>query len=259
MELSPLSPPPLIVIHFDSRPDGSGAVRRSLKLAGLTAEVRRVDDGARQAHTETLTEALGGVLDVVVVSSLPRAEARGVLDVLAAHVPQLPVVFFGYEAGEPEAYEAVERLCRSGAARVDNPAHLALVVRRLLEGRGTGRALSQCFEALRREARQFRLAFEYGAVGMAVLGPDERFLEVNPAFCQMLGYSADEFLRLGAADVTHPDDHAADLALLITMAALRRSESRGGHYRADYPDEDPKQAMRALVMPGAAETVRVGS
>ena len=52
--------------------------------------------------------------------------------------------------------------------------------------------------------------------------------------------------------------NAADLALLITMAALRRSESRGGHYRADYPDEDPKQAMRALVVPGAADTVRVG-
>lgn len=53
--------------------------------------------------------------------------------------------------------------------------------------------------------------------------------------------------------------NAADLALLVTMAALRRSESRGGHYRADYPDEDPKQAMRALVVPGAADTVRVGS
>jgi L-aspartate oxidase len=52
--------------------------------------------------------------------------------------------------------------------------------------------------------------------------------------------------------------NAADLALLITMAALRRSESRGGHYRADYPDEDPKQAMRALVVPGAVETVKVG-
>ena len=50
---------------------------------------------------------------------------------------------------------------------------------------------------------------------------------------------------------------AADLALLIVLAALRRSESRGGHYRADYPEEDPAQAMRTLVMPGAVETVSV--
>jgi len=51
--------------------------------------------------------------------------------------------------------------------------------------------------------------------------------------------------------------NAAELGLLITMAALRRSESRGGHYRADYPDEDPKQAMRALIVPGAADVVKV--
>lgn len=52
--------------------------------------------------------------------------------------------------------------------------------------------------------------------------------------------------------------NAAELALLIVMSALRRSESRGGHYRADYPEEDPMQAMRALVVPGAASAVRVG-
>ena len=51
--------------------------------------------------------------------------------------------------------------------------------------------------------------------------------------------------------------NAAELAMLIVLAALRRSESRGGHYRADYPEEDPKQAMRALVAPGAAEAVKV--
>ncbi len=52
--------------------------------------------------------------------------------------------------------------------------------------------------------------------------------------------------------------NAVSLGLLMTVAALRRSESRGGHYRADYPEEDPKQAMRALVVPGAAPLERVG-
>jgi L-aspartate oxidase len=51
--------------------------------------------------------------------------------------------------------------------------------------------------------------------------------------------------------------NAAELGLLIVLAALRRSESRGGHYRADYPEEDPKQAMRALVAPGAADAVKI--
>ena len=50
---------------------------------------------------------------------------------------------------------------------------------------------------------------------------------------------------------------AADLGLNIVMAALRRSESRGGHYRADYPEPDPAQAVRTLVMPGPVDTVLV--
>ena len=51
--------------------------------------------------------------------------------------------------------------------------------------------------------------------------------------------------------------NALDLALMIVMSALRRSESRGGHYRADYPDLDPKQEHRILIDPGAVETVVV--
>jgi L-aspartate oxidase len=42
---------------------------------------------------------------------------------------------------------------------------------------------------------------------------------------------------------------AADVARLVVAAALRRSESRGGHYRADYPDADVFQANRNLVEP----------
>lgn len=50
---------------------------------------------------------------------------------------------------------------------------------------------------------------------------------------------------------------AVQLSEMIVMAALRRSESRGGHYRADYPESDPIQEHRALVDPHPADLVPV--
>ena len=48
---------------------------------------------------------------------------------------------------------------------------------------------------------------------MALVSRDGRFLHVNPALCDIVGYTPDELLAKTVPDITHPDDLAADLAL----------------------------------------------
>ncbi|MGN6257355.1 MAG: PAS domain S-box protein [Solirubrobacterales bacterium] len=64
-------------------------------------------------------------------------------------------------------------------------------------------------ERRRREAEhRFETAFSRAA-GMALAGIDGRWLRVNPAFCEMTGYAAEELYGLTYSDITHPDDLAA--------------------------------------------------
>lgn len=70
------------------------------------------------------------------------------------------------------------------------------------------------------EAR-FRSAFASAAIGMAMIHPDGRFIQVNDTFCQFLGYEADELLRLSIADVSHPEDLVENHDL-IRQALKRR-------------------------------------
>jgi len=51
----------------------------------------------------------------------------------------------------------------------------------------------------------FRSVFHHAA-GMAIIAPAGRWLTVNPALCETLGYAENELLACSFQDLTHPDD-----------------------------------------------------
>ena len=67
---------------------------------------------------------------------------------------------------------------------------------------------------LRDQDKLFESAFQYAAIGMALVGTNGRFLRVNRSLCELSGYSEDELLNLTFQSITHPDDLHADLSLL---------------------------------------------
>ncbi len=60
------------------------------------------------------------------------------------------------------------------------------------------------------------------------------------------------------APISRAEDDVATVAGLVLDAALARRESRGGHYRQDYPEEAAGGASRSFVQPAKAPVVPLG-
>ena len=59
---------------------------------------------------------------------------------------------------------------------------------------------------LRESEERFRGVFEHAQGGMCVGGLDGRLMQVNAAFCRMVGYSEEELLAKTWMELAHPDD-----------------------------------------------------
>ncbi len=66
-------------------------------------------------------------------------------------------------------------------------------------------------EQLRASEERFRRYFDLGLIGMAITSPTKSCLDVNDELCRILGYQRHELLRMTWAEITHPEDLAADV------------------------------------------------
>ena len=73
------------------------------------------------------------------------------------------------------------------------------------------RQLAATEDRLRQSEARFRAAFDRAAIGIALVAPDGRWLEVNPKLCEIVGYGREELLSLAFQDIAHPDDRETGL------------------------------------------------
>ena len=71
---------------------------------------------------------------------------------------------------------------------------------------------------LQESEERFRLTIDEAPIGMALVALDGRFVRVNRALCEIVGYSSAELTGLTFQAITHPDDLDADLALKDQLA-----------------------------------------
>ncbi len=77
---------------------------------------------------------------------------------------------------------------------------------------------------LQESEERFRSAFDYAAIGMALVSQEGHWLQVNRSLCQIVGYSEEELLAMDFQAITHPEDLGD---LLLQQSRLMKSQVAG--------------------------------
>src|SRR5437899_7004911 len=111
--------------------------------------------------------------------------------------------------------------------------------------------VSDVTEKLRAEAAEsesetrFRTLFQQAQAGMAFASLDGHITTVNPAFCELVGYSDTELRTLSMLDITHPDDVAA---MQDAMHPMLAGEEEGCRIEKRYTRKDGEHVWVDLTM-----------
>jgi diguanylate cyclase (GGDEF)-like protein/PAS domain S-box-containing protein len=92
---------------------------------------------------------------------------------------------------------------------------------------------------------RFRTLFEQAQAGMAFANLDGHITTVNPAFCQLVGYTESELRSLSLIDITHPDDQGA---MRDSMREMLAATEEGVRIEKRYTRKDGEVVWVDLTM-----------
>ncbi|MGH7267547.1 MAG: hybrid sensor histidine kinase/response regulator [Candidatus Rokuibacteriota bacterium] len=196
---------PLRLLLLEDRPADAELVLRELRRAGIEPDWSRVD-GEREYVAALETEPQLIIADY----HLPQFDAPRALELLQARGLDIPLIVVSGTVGDERAAQCI-KLGAADYLLKDRLGRLARAVEQALEAKRLRRRRRAAEDALRESEERFRSAFEDSAIGMALQGLDGRYIRVNRALCQALGYSADELLAGSFHAVTHPEDQDVDV------------------------------------------------
>jgi diguanylate cyclase (GGDEF)-like protein/PAS domain S-box-containing protein len=167
-------------------------MEHELRKAGITFASRCVQ--TKEAFIKELENFTPNL--ILADYSLPQFDSISALVIAKEQCPDAPFIIVSGLIGEELAVEAI----KSGATDYVSKQRLFRLgpsVRRALREAEERAELKQAEEALRESEEKYRTLFETAKDAIFVSDEAGRFIDVNTAACESLGYSKEELLRLG--------------------------------------------------------------
>lgn len=164
--------------------------------------------GAATTAQEAVRMAMVLKPDVVLVDVMLKGKADGIVAAqkITKNLP-IPVIYLSTHS---------EDELLNQAALADSYAHVfkPLEARELLLALEVTLYRYQMANKLRECEERFRNVFEHSFIGMALIGLEGEFLQVNAMLAQLLGYSAQELTTLKFQSLTDPEDLSTEMGYI---------------------------------------------
>lgn len=191
----------LRILILEDRASDAELMEWELKKAGISFTSLRVE--TRQSFEAALADFHPDL--ILSDYSLPGYNGRDALEFSTKNFPDIPVIMVTGTIGEEAAVELLKAGAKDYVLK-DRMARLPSAVERALTEVEYVKARRESERALRESEERFRNTLEHAPIGIMVASLNGRFIEVNQAICDLLGYSREELLKLSFMDITHPDD-----------------------------------------------------
>jgi PAS domain S-box-containing protein len=180
----------LNLLILEDNPDDAELSVKGLKQEGFDVEWSRVDteEGFRKAIAE-------GPDLIIADYSLPSFDGMSALRIQQEIAPEIPLIIVSGAIGEDVAVECM----RSGATDYvlkDMLSRLGPIVKRALEEAEAYRERKRMEQALRESEGKYRVLFETAKDAIFLSDVTGKFVDVNSAACESLGYNKEELLKL---------------------------------------------------------------
>ncbi|HEX8636103.1 MAG TPA: EAL domain-containing protein [Pyrinomonadaceae bacterium] len=178
---------PLMLTALAALIVAQSAISAATLLAGRSAGPQQK---RRQAFVKNYLKPLTVYLAAGCVAALVAAAAHVVgLNLVALAGVAVAIVYFAYASYKDNHFISVPPQAQVAVANTGNASG---------------------------DEDRFRNAFDFAAIGMALVSSEGRWLQVNRALCKILGYSEREMIVTDFLTVIHPDD------LSVAVEAIKR-------------------------------------
>ncbi len=204
----------LKVLLVEDRPEDAELLVREMRSSGLVISSRRVETSLE------FEEALDTFSPDLILSdyTLPGFHGTEALEIANRKRPDTPFIFVSGTIGEERAIQALKQGAVDYVLK-DNRARLVPAIERAVRDVEERDAKRWAQRELEESEERFRFAMHFSSVGMALVSPDGRWLGVNPALCEIVGYSEAELLASDMLSITYPDDRQIDADQVRAMLA----------------------------------------